>query len=49
LLRLLAVRDNAAMEAEPTKTDPQKRKRRWIQFSLRTLLIFTLIFDIGSA
>ena len=27
------------MEAEPIKTDPPKRKRRWFQFSLRTLLI----------
>jgi hypothetical protein len=28
-------------EAEPTKADPPKRKRRWLQFSLRTLLIVT--------
>jgi hypothetical protein len=41
LLRLPAVRDNAAMEAEP------KRKRRWLQFSLRSLLIFTLICAKG--
>ncbi len=27
------------MEAEPTKAEPPKRKRRWFQFSLRTLLI----------
>jgi hypothetical protein len=27
------------MEAEPPKSDPPKRKRRWFQFSLRTLLI----------
>ena len=32
------------MEAEPTK-----RKRRWFQFSLRTLLVFTLVCAIGSA
>ena len=31
------------MEAEPSKADSPKRKRRWFQFSLRTLLIFTLI------
>ncbi len=27
------------MEAEPPKADPLKRKRRWFQFSLRTLMI----------
>ena len=27
------------MEAEPPKAEPPKRKRRWFQFSLRTLLI----------
>jgi hypothetical protein len=27
------------MEAEPPKADPPKRKRRWFQFSLRTLMI----------
>ena len=36
------------MEAEPLKADPPKRKRRWYQFSLRTLLIFTLICVIGA-
>jgi hypothetical protein len=30
---------NAAMEAEPPQADLPKRKRRWFQFSLRTLLI----------
>ena len=30
--------DNAAMEAEPSAAAPT-RKRRWLQFSLRTLLI----------
>jgi Leucine-rich repeat (LRR) protein len=43
LLRLPAVGDNAAMEAEP------KRKRRWFQFSLRTLMILTLIVAIPCA
>ena len=37
------------MEAEPPIADPPRRKRRWYQFSLRTLMIFTLIFDTGSA
>jgi hypothetical protein len=27
------------MQADPSKADPPKRKRRWLQFSLRTLLI----------
>jgi hypothetical protein len=31
-------KDNAAMEAETPKADLPKRKRRWFQFSLRTLL-----------
>jgi Leucine Rich repeat len=37
------------MQIEPPKADPPKRKRRWFQFSMRTLLIFTLICAIGSA
>jgi hypothetical protein len=41
--------DNAAMEAEPPKADPPKDKRRWFQFSLRTLLIGTLICAIPCA
>ena len=39
LLRLPAVRDNAAMQTEPPKTAAPKRKRRWFQFSLRSLMI----------
>jgi hypothetical protein len=38
-LRLPSVGDNAAMQTEPPKADLPKRKRRWFQFSLRTLLI----------
>ena len=49
LLRLHAVKDNSAMETEPSKADPPKGKRRWFQYSLRTLLIFTLLFAIASA
>ena len=42
------------MEAEPIKTEankaePPKRKRRWFQFHLRVLLIFTLIIAVGCA
>jgi hypothetical protein len=49
LLRLAEVGDNAAMEAEPPKADPPKRKRRWFQFSLRTLMIFTVIVAVPCA
>ena len=49
LLRLPAVGDNAAMQTEPPKAEPPKRKRRWFQFSLRTLLIFTVICAIPCA
>jgi hypothetical protein len=33
------VGDNAAMQIEPSKAESPKCKRRWFQFSLRTLLI----------
>ena len=50
MLRLPEPADNAAMETDPAKADPPKRKRRWFQFSLRTLLVaFTiLIIWLGS-
>jgi hypothetical protein len=38
-LCLPAPADTAVMEAEPTIAAPPKRKRRWFQFSLRTLLL----------
>jgi hypothetical protein len=31
------------MQIEPPKADPPKRKRRWFQFSLRTLFVVTTI------
>jgi hypothetical protein len=37
------------MDSEPPKADLPKRKRRWFQFSLRTLLIATLIVAIPCA
>jgi Leucine-rich repeat (LRR) protein len=37
------------MQTEPPKAGPPKRKRRWFQFSLRSLLIFTLICAIPCA
>jgi hypothetical protein len=33
------------MQTEPPKADPPKRKRRWFQFSLRSLLVFKTIYD----
>jgi hypothetical protein len=49
LLRLPAVGDNAAMQAEPPKAEPPKRKRRWFQFSLRTLMIVVAIVAVQCA
>ena len=36
------------MQTEPPKADPPKRKRRWYQFSLRTLMIFTMVVAIWA-
>jgi hypothetical protein len=49
LLRLPAVKDNAAMQTEPPEAEPPKRKRRWFQFSLLSLLIFTMACAVGAA
>jgi hypothetical protein len=46
LLPLPAPADNAAMQAESPKPDPPKRKRRWVQFSLRSLLIGVTLFCV---
>jgi hypothetical protein len=35
------------MQTDPPKADPPKRKRRWFQFSLRSMLIFTLICAVA--
>jgi hypothetical protein len=48
LLRLLTAGDNAVMQTEPSKAEPPKRKRRWFQFSLRSLLIFTVVCAVAS-
>jgi hypothetical protein len=48
LLRLPTVGDNAAMQAEPSTADPPERKRRWFQFSLRTLLIGVTLVAIAA-
>jgi hypothetical protein len=34
------------MQTEPPNADPPKRKRRWFQFSLRTLMIVVTLFAI---
>jgi hypothetical protein len=46
LLRLAAAGDNAAMPTEPPNAEPPKRNRRWLQFSLRTLLIGVTVFCV---
>jgi hypothetical protein len=35
------------METEPSKAEPPKRKRRWFQFSLRTLLIVVTLLAVA--
>ena len=47
--RLCAAADNSAMQTEPSKAEPPKRKRRWFQFSLRTLLIAVTMLSIPCA
>jgi hypothetical protein len=37
------------MQTEPPKPDSPKRKRRWHQFSLRTLMILTLVIAVPCA
>ena len=37
------------MQDEPIKAEPPKRKRRWLQFSLRTLLLLTLICAVAAS
>jgi Leucine Rich repeat len=36
------------MRIEPPKADTPKRKRRWFQFSLRTLMIFTVVCAVSA-
>jgi hypothetical protein len=47
LLRRPVENDNAAMESEPPTVEPPKRKRRWFQFSLRTLLVVVALIAVG--
>jgi hypothetical protein len=46
LRRLTTVVDNAAMQTDPHDAVAPKRKRRWSQFSLRTLLLLVTLFSI---
>jgi hypothetical protein len=48
LLRLPVVGDNGDM-IEPPKADPPKRKRRWFQFSLRSLMIVVTLLAVACA
>jgi hypothetical protein len=41
-----ATSDNAAMETDPPKVEPPKRKRRWYQFRLRTLMIAVTLLAV---
>jgi Leucine-rich repeat (LRR) protein len=36
------------MQTDPPQADPPKRKRRWFQFSLRTLMIFTALVAVAA-
>ena len=49
MLPLPAVGDDAAMQTEPPKAEPPKRKRRWYQFSLRSLLIVVTLLAVPCA
>ena len=49
LLRLPAAADNAAMQSEPSKVEPPKRKRRRYQFRLRTLMIVVTLLVLAAA
>jgi hypothetical protein len=42
-----AVEDNAAMHIAPSKAEPPKRKRRWFQFSLWTLMIGVTVLAVA--
>jgi hypothetical protein len=46
LLGLPAAGDNAAMPTEPPNAEAPKRKRRWFQFSLRSLLIVVTLLAV---
>jgi hypothetical protein len=43
LLRLPAIRDNAALQIAPPNADALKQRRHCLQFSLRTLLVLMVL------
>jgi hypothetical protein len=47
LLQFAIAADNAAMQTEPPKADPPKRKRRRFQFRLRTLMIGVTVLAVA--
>jgi hypothetical protein len=49
LLDLSAAGDDSTMKTEPPKSDPPKRKRRWLQFRLRTLMIVVTLLAVPFA
>ena len=46
LPRHAAVDDNEAMLTDPPKAEPPQRKRRWFQFSLRSLLVIVAVVAV---
>lgn len=36
------------MQSEPTQVEPPKRRRRWSQFSLRSLMIVVTLFCVAA-
>jgi hypothetical protein len=46
--RAIVIHELPGMNDAP-KVDPPKRKRRWFQFSLRTLMVLTLLLGFGMA
>ena len=48
-LLLLPAADNAAMPTEPPKAEPPKRRRRWFQFSLSSLMVGVTLLAVPCA
>jgi hypothetical protein len=49
LPRMPAAGDNGAMQTAPPRADLPKRRRRWSQFSLRTLMIVVTLLAVPCA
>jgi Leucine Rich repeat len=48
LLPQPAIGDIEGMQTEPSNVNQPKRKRRWFQFSLRTLMVFTAVCTVSA-